>query len=457
MKMSILGKVLDIYQKYYICPYCLGRMWALLGTNTTNIDRGNSLLLSLTLENHKIFLSSEKSNESEGLNSLKILAEKAQFIPAQKVLDNEGIEYSNPDTTILCFLCQNIFYNIEDFVEKAQALSRDIEFDSFLVGSSPESEIINREDIFKGEFNLLEAESFKSHFNRVVGKKVMTLLEKSPNFEEPDLVLIFSIKYNSFDIELIIKPLFISGRYNKFIRGIPQTHWFCTSCQGKGCELCDFKGKKYETSVEELISPEFIMESEASSSKFHGAGREDIDVKMLGSGRPFVLELKNPKKRISSIDLSEIQRKVNEINNGKVKISDLQFSNKSKVINIKTEAKNTHKIYKTLVGAEESFDVGVFKEKLTQLKAKIENKTISQRTPLRVSHRRADKIRVKKIYKIEGDYISPNLFGFTIETQGGTYIKELIHGDEGRTTPSFAEIFECILVCKELDVIEIIL
>jgi tRNA pseudouridine synthase 10 len=31
----------------------------------------------------------------------------------------------------------------------------------------------------------------------------------------------------------------------------------------------------------------------------HGSGREDIDVRMLGRGRPFVMEFTNPKKAIS--------------------------------------------------------------------------------------------------------------------------------------------------------------
>jgi tRNA pseudouridine synthase 10 len=31
----------------------------------------------------------------------------------------------------------------------------------------------------------------------------------------------------------------------------------------------------------------------------HAAGREDIDVRMLGTGRPFVFEIINPKKSIS--------------------------------------------------------------------------------------------------------------------------------------------------------------
>ena len=89
------------------------------------------------------------------------------------------------------------------------------------------------------------------------------------------------------------------------------------------------------------------------------------------------------------------------------------------------------------------------------LKNIFENKELHQRTPYRVSHRRSDKVREKLIYKIEGKLIKPNLYEFIIETQGGTYIKELINGDEGRTTPSFSEIFKTPLECKELDVLEI--
>ena len=59
------------------------------------------------------------------------------------------------------------------------------------------------------------------------------------------------------------------------------------------------------------------------------------------------------------------------------------------------------------------------------------------------------------IYSIKGNYLSSSGFEFIIETQGGTYIKELIHGDEGRTSPSFAEIMDDDLDCETLDVLEI--
>jgi tRNA pseudouridine synthase 10 len=64
-------------------------------------------------------------------------------------------------------------------------------------------------------------------------------------------------------------------------------------------------------------------------------------------------------------------------------------------------------------------------------------------------------MREKTIYKIDGHYLKPKLSEFVIETQGGTYIKELIHGDNGRTTPSFSSIFGFQTICKELDVLAV--
>lgn len=37
--------------------------------------------------------------------------------------------------------------------------------------------------------------------------------------------------------------------------------------------------------------------------KFHAGGREDIDVRMLKGGRPFVIELVNPRKNLDDITI----------------------------------------------------------------------------------------------------------------------------------------------------------
>jgi len=450
----IFDIVLKIYSRYYICVHCLGRMFSLLGSLTTNQERGNSLLLSVTMENHKYLLSNNKEMQEIALVNLKILAEKANYFPAQKVLTNEGIKYLSINPNQTCYLCQDIFLKIKNYGEKAINILEGVEFNNFLVGSTPASQIINREDIFKSEIKILEAESFKSHFNREIGKYISEKLNKPPEFRNPDMTIIYFFDYESSSIELVLKSLFIYGRYNKFLRGIPQTHWICKNCLGKGCTKCDFSGKQYLTSVEELISPEFVAESKATGSKFHGAGREDIDVRMLGTGRPFIIELRNP--RIRTLDLIKIEKKVNKINKKKVKIRDLRFSSKKEVIHMKSEASNTKKVYRALVETSHKINKKKFEEKMKMLELTFENNEIHQRTPIRVSHRRADKVRKKMIHEIAGKFVNSYLFEFTIETQGGTYIKELIHGDNGRTSPSFADVFEVPLVCKELDVLEII-
>ncbi len=451
----IFSKVIDIYQKYYICFHCLGRMFSLLATSTTNYERGNALLLSSTMQNHRNYLSGNEEIQNEGLFNLKVLAENACYLPAQKVLTNEGLDYKKKDSNIVCYLCHDVFSNIQKYINKTIRTLGEIEFNNFLIGSTPNSRIVNQEDRFKAEFTLLEGESFKSHFNRIIGKNLMITLKKSPEFTYPDVLIIYSIGFEAFKVELVLKSLFIFAKYNKLIRGIPQTHWFCKSCMGNGCELCNFSGKQYLTSVEELVTPEFIKESRATDSKFHGAGREDIDVRMLGSGRPFILELRNP--RVRDLDFTKIEKKINKTNKKKIKIQNLRYSTKKEVINIKNGAKDTRKVYRAKVKANKKISKEMFERKVIQLKKIFEHQEIRQRTPHRVSHRRADKIRKKFIFKIEEKFIKANIFEFTIETQGGTYIKELINGDNGRTTPSFSEIFDIPLICKELDVLEILL
>jgi len=450
--MSINEKVLEIYHDYHICPHCLGRMFSLYATYTTNFERGNSILLTLTMQLHENYLSSNEKN-SDTVNNLRLLAEKAKFVPAIKVMEKEGLNFESEIIKPSCYLCNDIFSDLSKYTLEAIKKLEHLEYESFLVGTDLNGKIINIEDEFKVRFKILGSESFKSHFNREVGKLLSTQINKTTDFANPDITIIFSLNFDSFSTNLLIRSLFIYGKYNKLIRGIPQTHWDCRRCKGKGCEFCNYTGKQHQTSVEELIIPEFIKASKSTGVKFHGAGREDIDVRMLGEGRPFILELQNPVLR--DLNLENLEKKVNKTTRKKVKIHDLQFSNKNQVISIKNNAENTQKIYKALVQSEKRISKLQFAEFLNLLQNQLVGKKLSQRTPERVSHRRADKIRTKHIYGLDGRYFKSDLFEFTIKTQGGTYIKELINGDEGRTKNSFTELFGAPLICKELDVLHI--
>jgi len=80
---------------------------------------------------------------------------------------------------------------------------------------------------------------------------------------------------------------------------------------------------------------------------------------------------------------------------------------------------------------------------------------IEQRTPIRVSHRRADKVRKRSVKKITVKKIDSKILELTIECEGGLYIKELISGDEGRTQPSVSSLLGTPARCVELDVLEV--
>ena len=81
--------------------------------------------------------------------------------------------------------------------------------------------------------------------------------------------------------------------------------------------------------------------------------------------------------------------------------------------------------------------------------------TILQRTPERVAHRRADKIRERKVLDI--GYAGEQDGKFIVEVLGeaGLYIKELVSGDSGRTFPSLAEILKRKAHVTSLDVTQV--
>jgi len=265
------------------------------------------------------------------------------------------------------------------------------------------------------------------------------------SFDNPDIMIIVNTIFQTIDLQ--IKSLYVYGRYNKFKRGVPQTKWFCRQCGGVGCRRCEYTGSLYESSVEEYIGPLFIESCRGDDWSFHGSGREDIDVKMLGSGRPFILEIHNPRKRLC--DLNNIENKINEKFGKIIRVSNLSFTDKDDIARIKESAFN--KVYEILFEAEKAFDT----EKLKKVALTLRGTIIQQYTPTRVARRRANKVRPRKIYNCSVVSVKDNRARFRIESASGTYIKELVTGDNGRTKPSISELIGQSCQVISLDVMEI--
>ncbi len=253
----------------------------------------------------------------------------------------------------------------------------------------------------------------------------------------------------SDSLNLQINPLFVYGRYRKLVRGIPQSRWDCTACGGRGCESCGGTGRRYPDSVSEYVGIPVQSAAQGSRFKFHAAGREDIDALMLGSGRPFVVEISEP--RIRTLDLDAVARTINQQAAGKVEVLDLQFTEREYAQRLKHEASHNIKEYLAMIKVANA----PTEEALRLAENGLSDIEISQRTPTRVSHRRRDLIRKKWVYEVQLSSTDDGILRGMFKVQGGTYVKELISGDNGRTVPSLSDLLHSECVCIELTVLSI--
>jgi tRNA pseudouridine synthase 10 len=281
-----------------------------------------------------------------------------------------------------------------------------------------------------------------------MGKSIEAQTEKTVEYRAPDLVIIVNPFTES--VKLQVNPLFVAGRYRKLVRDIPQSKWFCSSCRGKGCAKCGGTGLLYPESVEELVSKPLLEAAEGEKTAFHASGREDIDARMLGTGRPFVVEVSKPRKRF--LDLRKLKEVINVAAKDKVEVSNLRFTSKDVVRRLK-KAESAQKEYRVLV----EFEGDVAEENLRVVAEQLSNAVIKQQTPLRVLHRRADLTREKYIYWVKVKKVSPNRAEMQIHCQGGLYVKELVSGDEGRTVPSVSQLLGNKAKPLKLDVLNVIL
>lgn len=285
----------------------------------------------------------------------------------------------------------------------------------------------------------------RTHFQSPLIQAVEKKLKAKVDFEKPDVAIL--IDFNSGKASFNIRSIYVYGVYNKFSRSLPQTIYYCFACKGKGCKKCKETGKLSEESIQEILGKHFQEAFQARGNNFHGAGRESIDVKMLGNGREFVIELTEPKKRkLSQAKLKTLMQKVNKTNKSKLEISKLKMVSKEKVSEIK-EAKHS-KLYEAIIQCQKT----VSEKDLKLLPGKY---SVEQRFPERVEKKKKDFTRKKSAEILKTKKLAPKKFSIEIKTDSGLYVKEFISSDGGRTSPSISSKLKKQCECKELDVLKI--
>uniref|UniRef100_A0A1A7WHY3 tRNA pseudouridine synthase Pus10 n=2 Tax=Iconisemion striatum TaxID=60296 RepID=A0A1A7WHY3_9TELE len=237
------------------------------------------------------------------------------------------------------------------------------------------------------------------------------------------------------DVQCLHMSVFIAGRYNKFCRSLPQTPWVIDG------------ERKMESSVEELIAAPILSAFRADGFNFSSSGREDVDVRTLGNGRPFTMELLNPhRSRFTKVDIKQLQEDINKLSD-KIRVRDLQMVTRDAMSRMKEGEEEKTKSYMALVWTQKPIqrqDI-VFIDDIKDL-------TLDQKTPLRVLHRRALAVRQRVVHSMSTRFVDSHHFYLGLKTQAGTYVKEFVHGDFGRTKPNLCQLLKTDVDILELDV-----
>lgn len=347
-----------------------------------------------------------------------------------------------------CPLCENLFDDIENIVDRVLETLSDTEFSTMQFGIHLPKDLLQEEDRIRTKYGAPGSYHLKGAIVESIHESIREQ-DREVEFvkEKPDVMVL--VDGLTLRVDVDVRPIFLYGRYRKIERGIPQTRWPCRSCRGRavGCESCEGTGLQYVDSVQDLIGEPIRGALIAEDTSFHGMGREDIDVRCLGSGRPFVLEVKRPVKR--NLPVEDLVELVRSSASGKVEVDELSWCTRKKVNEVKQS--RSEKTYTIRFKAEGIDD----HEKAEASILSLSGQVLNQETPKRVSHRRAAKTRRRKITSIDNVLFEDDEIEITLRCEAGTYVKELVHSDEGRTTPSVQAVLgkECEVVW--LDVLEI--
>ena len=466
------------------------------------------------------------------------------------VLERDSHLSSAREEIPLCPFCENLFEEVDLLADIIYDALKPYELKRLQLGARFPKDQTEGEDVMRKQYGAGGSDPLKSS---LVAQICRRLNERLGGIElvndKPDVLALIDVL--TLTVDLDIRAVYVYGRYKKLERGIPQTRWPCRACKGRGCKRCDETGLQYKRSVQDLIGNPLLELFEANEHSFHGMGREDIDVRCMGRGRPFVIEFKNPRKR--SVDPQVMMDRINSLAEGSVEITSMRPSTRSEVVRIKdtpaeksytirfrvepmneaeyevltapvdltkedVQTRSTkkrrrqrrgdrnsdrtkpleavlevpaasptedelkamkkdelvalavkHELKKTgkkaelverilaaLPPAPKTFDLPD-DETIIQVIENLNGVKLAQRTPERVAHRRADLIRRRTVYQAHPPTIEIAEDGVrevevTLRCESGTYVKETVHGDSGRTQPSIASLIKAKCNVVWLDV-----
>lgn len=302
-----------------------------------------------------------------------------------------------------CYVCKNVFDTLHFYLDKMKETSSVYDFKTFLVGAKLKPSVLDRDDHLRSRFKLRGIDGIKTSITRELAKQFSRKTKRIHNVADPDLTITVDFKTES--CEAHSKSLYVSGRYVKPVRDIPQKQKPCQNCLGKGCVTCQRHGMTEFDSVEGMISKYFFDRFGATQAKITWIGGEDTTSVVLGKGRPFFAKLLNPKKR-------------------KPKIPDNIQSDKITILGLKQISKipqgpipfvSKVKLYITTENPITAEDLAKLNE--------LNNNTVA-------IYEKSGKRSEKKIHSIKYDVESQNSFYLSMKLDGGVPLKHFVAGED---------------------------
>ncbi len=331
----------------------------------------------------------------------------------------------NLNSTQKCYICRNLFDNLNYFLKMMIDISSNYSFSSFSVGAILKPSIVDRDDYIRSKYKLKGIDSIKTDVSRELRKSFSKKIKKIVDLLDPDVTFTINLKDES--CLLRSKSISFSGRYVKTLRGISQKQKSCSNCSGKGCRTCNFHGIAEFDSIEGIISKFIFEKFGGSTAKFTWIGGEDKSSLVLGTGRPFFVKIQNPFKR---------KLKSASIKSTFLKITNLKIVRESPKKPLKFNSSIEVKI-----STEDKIDSKHLK-KLKEL----------QKRPV-VVYEKSGKRSEKKIFSVKYRKNSNNTFTLFIKAEGGLPIKRFVNSDD--VSPGISQILNTSCLCQEFDFLDI--
>jgi len=356
-------------------------------------------------------------------NCLGRLFSKQLHLSSNKLLGKKLKK--NLNSTQKCYICRNLFDNLNYFLKMMIDVSSNYSFSSFSVGAILKPSIVDRDDYIRSKYKLKGIDSIKTDVSRELRKSFSKKIKKIVDLLDPEVTFTINLKDES--CLLRSKSISFSGRYVKTLRGISQKQKSCSNCSGKGCRTCNFHGITEFDSVEGIISKFIFKKFGGTTAKFTWIGGEDKSSLVLGTGRPFFVKIQNPHKR--------------KLKSASIKSTFL------KIINLKIVRESPKKPLKF----NSSIEVKISTEDKIDSKHLKKLKELQKR-PV-VVYEKSGKRSEKKIFFVKYRKNSNNTFTLFIKAEGGLPIKRFVNSDD--VSPGISQILNTSCMCQEFDFLDI--